>query len=141
MLGLALFAFQTIQQGREFLDLAPQRQNFHFLRRDGPFQIFDLPKHFPEFPLHRERPFGTLLAASHCYVVEAFAGLRQEKRVRIFESQAARDPRFRHDIPVTQLGQDHFQRFPKAIQHADRVLQRKNLRRGRRAMRRFIQHE
>ena len=141
MFGLPLFTLQTIQQGREFLDLASQRQNLHLLRCDGPFQIFDLPKHFPKFALHRERSFGTLLAASHRYVVEAFAGLRQEERVRIFQGQAARDTGLGHDIPVPQLGQNHFQRFPETIEHADSVLQGKNLRSGRRAMRCFIQHE
>ncbi len=73
--------------------------------------------------------------------MEAFAGLGEEERVRIFESQAARDVGFGDDISVAQLGQDDFQRFAKAVEHANRALERDDLRRGRRAVRGFIENE
>jgi hypothetical protein len=91
MFGFALFAVEAIEQGSEVLDFAAQGEHAHFFVAQGAFEIFELAQDFAQLALHRERAFGALLASGDGDVVEAFAGLGEEKRVRIFECQAARD--------------------------------------------------
>ena len=48
---------------------------------------------------------------------------------------------FWDDVTVAQLGQNHFQRFAETVEHANRVLQRDDLRGGRSAVRGFVENE
>ena len=68
----------------------PKGQHSHFFLTKSAFQIFELAQNFAQLALHRERPFGALLAPSDGHVVEALSGLREEKCVGIFESETAR---------------------------------------------------
>ena len=140
-LGLALLAFETIEQGSKLFNFAAQREHSISSSRKRALQIFQLAQHIAQFALHGKRPFGALFAAGDGDVVKAFPGLREEKRIRIFQRQSPRHVRIGHDVAIAQLRQNHFQRLAKAIQHADRVLQRHNLSRRRSAVRGFIQHE
>ena len=130
MLGFALFAVQTIEQGTEVFDFAAQGEHAHLFVAQSTFEIFELAEDFAQFTLHREWAFRALFASGNGDVVEALAGLGKEEGVGIFESQAAGHVGFGNDVAVAQLGQDDFQRFAEAIQHADCVFQGNDLRRG-----------
>ena len=52
--------------------------------------------------------------------------LSEEKRVRTGERELARHRGIGHDVSVAQLGQNHFERLAESVQHANRVLQRKD---------------
>ena len=65
------------------------------------------------------------LAARHRRVVEALAPRRQEVRMRyVSAATTCADCRRLHKVAVAQLRQNDFQRPPKSIQHAHRILQR-----------------
>ena len=95
LFGLALFAFQPVQQGSEVLDFAAQSEHAHFFVAQRLFQFSELAQHVAQFALHRQRTFRALLAAGHGHVVEAFARLREEERIGIFQRQLARERRDR----------------------------------------------
>ena len=95
MFGFALFAVEAVEQGSEFFDFAAQGEHTHFFVAQGAFQIFELAQDFAQFALHRQRAFGALLAAGDGDVVKAFARLRKEERVGIFECETAGDVRLR----------------------------------------------
>ena len=93
MFGFALFAVEAIEQGTEVFNFAAESEHAHFFVAQGAFQIFELAQYFAQFALHGKRPFGALFASGDGDVVETFAGLREEERVRIFKRQV-RAPRW-----------------------------------------------
>ena len=110
MFSLALFAFEAFEQGSEFIDFPAQGQDSRLFVTQATLKIIELAKHVAQLPLHRERSFGALFAAGDGDVMEAFAGLREEEGVGIFERKPARDPRLGNNVAVAKLGKNHFQR-------------------------------
>ncbi len=139
--GFAFFAIQTIEQGTELFDFAPQGKHTHFFIAQGTLEIIELAENFTQLALHRQRAFGALFATSNGHVVEALAGLGEKERIRIFQCQTTSHVRFGNDVAVAEFGQDHFQRFAEAVEHSNGVLQRNDLCRWGRAVCGFIEDE
>src|SRR5260370_24146638 len=109
MFGLSLFGFQAFQMGSEVLNSPAKREHSHCFFTQSALQIFELAKNFAELALHRKRTCGALFAACDGYVVEAFSGLREEERVRIFQRETARNVGTGNDVAVAKLGQNHLE--------------------------------
>jgi len=56
--------------------------------------------------------------------MEALASGGEEISVGVFQRQVAGNIGVRRNVAIAQLGQNHFQRPAKAIQHANAILQR-----------------
>jgi len=56
------------------------------------FEFGNLAEEVAEFALHGKRAFGALAASGYRDVVEALAGLREKKRIRVAERED-REPR------------------------------------------------
>ena len=67
--------------------------------------------------------------------------LREEERIGIFQRQIAADVGIGHDVAVAQLGQNHFQRFAEAVEHANAMLQRNHAVAVRDLVRRLVEDE
>ncbi len=122
-LGLALLVFETLKQVSEFSDIAAQRRDVSFLLADGALQFTHLEQHLAQLALHRQRTLAALLAAGNGDVVEAFTGLREEEGIRIFQRESAAYFGVGHDVAVAEFRQDDFQRFAKAVEHTNAVLE------------------
>ncbi len=77
-----------------------------------------------QFTLQSQRAFAGRLAAGHGRVVEALTLAGEEKCVAVLSGEPLRFGWIFDQVAVLELGQDGFERSPKAIQHADRVLER-----------------
>ena len=77
-----------------------------------------------QLTLQRQGALSALLAACDGDVVEGFTGRREEECVRVFKGQFASDGRIGRDIAVSQLGQDDFERFSKAVQDPNTARER-----------------
>ena len=84
----AFFSLQAIQQGSEVFNFAAQSQDAHFFVAQRLLQFPQHAQHVAQFALHGKRAFGALLAAGDGDVVEAFARLREEERLRDFPAPA-----------------------------------------------------
>ena len=78
---------------------------------------------FAQLALQRQRTLGPGLAAGDGDVVKALAGRGKEEGVGVFQRQGLCRLRIGSDKSIAQLGQNHFERTAKAIQHADAVFQ------------------
>ncbi len=141
MLGLALFAFETIQQGSEVFNFPAEREHSHLFFAQSALQVFELPQNFAKLALHRKRALGALFSTCDRHVVEAFSRLREEKRVGIFESQATCGIGAGNDVAVAKLRENYLQRLSEAVENANRMFQRHDGSCRRRAMCSFIQDE
>ncbi len=72
---LALFRFQSFQQGSQVRDFTAQVEGARLFMTKRLFQFPHQPHYVAQFALHGKRPLGALLAARDGDVVEAFAGL------------------------------------------------------------------
>ncbi len=122
----ALLVFQPLDQLRQVSDFACDRSDEGLLLADGALQFAHLQQHIAQFALHRERALAALFAAGDGHVMEALARSREEERIRIFQRERASDFGIGHDVPVAQLGQNHFQRLAKAVEYANAVLEGNN---------------
>jgi hypothetical protein len=141
MFGFALFAVETIEQGSEIFDFAAEGEDAHFFFAQSAFEIFELAQNFAQFALHRKRALGALLASGDGDVVEAFAGLREEESVRIFEGKAARYVGSGNDVAVAQLGQNDFQRLCQSRSAREWYSSGERSGGGRSAVRGFVEDE
>ena len=103
MFSLTLFAFQAFQQGSEVFNFPAEREHSHLFFAESALQVFQLPKNFAEFALHRKRAFGALFATGDRHVVEAFSRLREEECVGVFERESTRGVGAGNDVAVAQL--------------------------------------
>src|ERR1017187_6442003 len=126
LLGFALLILQAIEQGRVLFDFAPQSEREHFLFAQSSLQLFEQAQHVAQLALHRKRSLAALFAAGDGDIMEALAGLREKERIRAGEREFTRYGRVGHDVSVTQLRQNYFQRLAKSVEHANRVLQRED---------------
>src|SRR5450432_829511 len=115
IVSLAPFAFEPIEQGSELLDLASQGEHARFFMAQSLFKFAQQTRDIAQLSFHRKRTFGTLFPSGYRHIVEALSGLREKERVGIFQRQLAAQFWIRHDVSITQLGQNDFERFAKAI--------------------------
>ena len=78
---------------------------------------------FAQLALQRQRTLRPGLAPGDGDVVKALARRGQEEGVGVFQSEGLCRLRIGGDKSIAQLGQNHFQRPAKAIQHADTVFE------------------
>ena len=96
-------------------DFPAQREHLHFFVTQRLFQFSSQTKHIAQLTLHRQRAFGSLLASCNGHIVEALAGVREEKRIWIFQSQFFGERRIRHQVSIAQFGENDLQRPSKTI--------------------------
>src|ERR1039457_5449282 len=126
LFGFALLVFTVLEQGSVLFDFAPQSEGEHFLFAQSSLQLFEQAQHVAQLALHRKRSLAALSAAGDGDVMKALAGLREKESIRAGEREFTRYGRVGHDVSITQLRQNYFQRLAKYVEHANRVLQRED---------------
>src|SRR5690242_3178962 len=123
---LTLLVFQPFQQGSELADFPRQHRYALLFAAQGDLQFRQVAHQFAQFSLHGKRSLGALLAARDRHIVEALPGLGQEEGLWVLQRQLAPQLRIGNDVAIAQLGQDDFQRFAEAVEHANAALERHN---------------
>ena len=141
MLGLAFFAIEAVQQGLSSLISRPSVNTRISSSRKARSSSSNWRKTSRSSRFMESGPSARCLPPVTVTLWKHSPALREEEGVRILQSQTASDVGFRNDVAVAQLGQNHFQRLAKTVQHSNGVLQRDDLSGGRRAVRGLIEHE
>ena len=108
----------------QFFNRARQRSGFGLRLSNVGFELGELGFRLAQFALEGQRAFRRRFAPGDRRVVEALPFRREEVGVRVPRGQAARFAGILHQVAVAELGQNRFKRTAKAIEHANRILER-----------------
>ena len=86
------------------MNLASQRNHTLFFATQGNLQLSQVAHYLSQLALHGEWTLGTLFASGYGNVVEAFARLREEEGLWIFQRQIPRQRGIWNDVAIAQLG-------------------------------------